>query len=140
MYCYDYGARFYDAQLGRFHTQDKFAEKYHTVSPYQYGLNNPIKYIDENGDFIVDMNGNVVTITWDTKGRIQYGFSSKYNDEELKDVKEQFMANGGKILNAMSKLPPPEEVALVIDCAKSATQNMIIPMSQFIFCKVLLQI
>ena len=40
----------YDAQLGRFHTQDRFAEKYLDYSPYQYALNNPILYIDVNGD------------------------------------------------------------------------------------------
>jgi RHS repeat-associated protein len=47
---YDYGARFQDPQLGRFFTQDRFAEKYASYSPYQYGGNNPIKYVDINGD------------------------------------------------------------------------------------------
>ena len=37
---YDYGARHYDAALGRFTTNDRFAEKYHSMSPYQYGANN----------------------------------------------------------------------------------------------------
>ena len=37
---YDYGARHYDAVLGRFTTNDRFAEKYHSMSPYQYGANN----------------------------------------------------------------------------------------------------
>jgi len=49
---YDYGARFYDPALGRFHTQDRFAEKYLDFSPYQYAANNPILYIDVNGDSI----------------------------------------------------------------------------------------
>jgi len=29
---YDYGVRFYDGQIGKFHTQDRFAEKYYDFS------------------------------------------------------------------------------------------------------------
>ena len=49
---YDYGARFYDAAIGRFTTQDRFAEKYISITPYQYGINNPINNIDVNGDSV----------------------------------------------------------------------------------------
>jgi RHS repeat-associated protein len=47
---YDYGARFYDAQIGRFQVQDNYSEKYYSLTPYQYGANNPIIMIDINGD------------------------------------------------------------------------------------------
>ncbi|MBE6288463.1 MAG: hypothetical protein E7099_09835 [Mediterranea massiliensis] len=50
---YDYGARHYDATLGRFTTQDRFAEKYSPLSPYQYGANSPVCNVDVNGDSIV---------------------------------------------------------------------------------------
>lgn len=60
---YDYGARFYDAQIGRFHTQDRFAEKYFNFSPYQYGANNPICNIDVNGDSIwYTMRYSIITM------------------------------------------------------------------------------
>lgn len=55
---YVYGARFYDAQMGRFHSIDNFAEKYYSQSTYQYTLNNPISYIDINGDSAWTINNS----------------------------------------------------------------------------------
>ena len=80
---YDYGARMYDSALGRFHTQDRFVEKYFPLSPYQYAANNPVCNIDVNGDNIwvsvvnttTDANGNTNT----TKSRYYYGQNSNGN-------------------------------------------------------------
>ena len=60
---YAYGARNYDAAVGRFFNIDRFATKYFSQSPYGYVANDPIHYVDINGDSI-----NVSNLLTSTEG------------------------------------------------------------------------
>ena len=83
---YDYGARHYDAALGRWHVVDPLAEKYYSTSSYAYCLNNPVKYVDLTGCFAsthTDSLGNVIAV---------------FNDGDLGVYRHDTDANGVKQL------------------------------------------
>ena len=53
---YDYGARQYNPITARWDRVDPLAEKYYSMSPYNYCGNNPVNAIDEKGDSVCVLN------------------------------------------------------------------------------------
>jgi RHS repeat-associated protein len=105
---YDYGARFYDAQLARFHVVDRFAEKMTNISPYNYAANNPLFYNEINGDSIWIHYGNNQRAYYEN-GTLYNSDGSEYDgDNEFVGTVLGFLDqinsvdDGGKLLSTLS--------------------------------------
>ncbi|WP_223854861.1 RHS repeat domain-containing protein [Bacteroides sp. GM023] len=68
---YDYGARHYDAALGRWNAVDPMAEKRYGISPYSYTSNNPVNRIDINGQLDDWVESAAKRIYWDSNATSQ---------------------------------------------------------------------
>mgnify|MGYP002336011337 CR=1 FL=1 len=83
------------ADIGRWGVTDPLAEKYYSISPYTFVANNPILFVDPDGQEI--------WITYGDNQRVKYENGRLYNEDGSKyKGKDEFVSSAYKTLNGMN--------------------------------------
>jgi len=115
----DFGARIYDARLGRWLSLDPLQAKYPNMSPYNYAINSPIMLGDPDGNYVevkttryIMVDGQKVEISL---------FKSIFVKAEI--IEREVIIHHAKLIDLTGKLDPQQKIDLAKQVEDDITER-----------------
>ena len=117
---YDFGARWMDACIGRWHSVDPLCEKYYNLSPYVYCAGNPVNYIDLHGDSITMDDQSIMAIYNGLKKG--HNITMKFNNGVLdpSSIEEQVKSSSDTFLQDLYEIATNKQM---VELAVTSTND-----------------
>ncbi|MBQ9658554.1 MAG: RHS repeat-associated core domain-containing protein [Clostridia bacterium] len=117
-----YGSRYYSSEISMWLSTDPMADKYPSLSPYNYCANNPIKLIDPNGEeiWLTDDEGNKQSLlTLDS-------FKKDAHDRRVEIIK-QIYDSGKEGRSLVTELMAGEISISILPRSEGYKEGMVLP-------------
>ena len=103
----DFGARMYDPVIARWSSVDPLAEKYYSLSGYNYCANNPVRLVDPTGKDWYSYDEKYLNEYGEENTRTAYRYTTEYRSQEALDkagIKGTYMGVTAKAKNTYFSL------------------------------------